>query len=184
MVFNEWNPNVNRWVALTNDWKEALSSQLNAFIPPHRSSDIEDSRKETSGLFAGGGHLDQLVEPLARVECAVEPALREFAPSYRRAAVLQGALAAIGFLSAIAAWFMGASFWWSVGGSVLVLAIPFMLAVIFPTSKKLLDHALDRSSESASMLLARWAKLHAVRSVLSLIAFLIFVGVLGRGAMT
>jgi hypothetical protein len=138
----------------------------------------------SAGLFAGAAIYINLVEHPARVECGVESALREFAPSYRRAAVLQGALAAIGFLSAIAAWFMGASFWWLVGGSVLGLVIPFTLVVIFPTNKKLLDPALDRSSESASMLLARWGKLHAVRSVLSLIAFLIFIGLLGRGAMT
>jgi len=39
-----------------------------------------------------------LVEHPARVECGVEWLSGSFAPSYRRAAVLQGALAAIGFL--------------------------------------------------------------------------------------
>jgi uncharacterized membrane protein len=135
----------------------------------------------SAGLFAGAAVYINLVEHPARVECGVDSALMEFAPSYRRAAVLQGALAATGFLSAIAAWFIGASFWWLVGGSVLGSIIPFTLVVVFPTNRKLLDPALDSNSESASMLLARWAKLHAVRSVLSLIAFLIFIGLLDRG---
>jgi len=135
----------------------------------------------SAGLFAGAAVYINLVEHPARVESGIELAIREFAPSYRRAAVLQGALAAFGFLSAIAAWFMGASFWWLVGGSVLGLVIPFTLVVIFPTNKKLLDPSLDKSSELASVLLARWAKLHAVRSVLSLVAFLIFIVLLGRG---
>jgi anthrone oxygenase-like protein len=116
-----------------------------------------------------------LVEHPARVECGIEVALTEFGPSYRRAAALQGALAAIGFLSAIAAWFMGAALWWLIAGSILGLVIPFTLVVIFPTNKKLLDPSLDKNSALASMLLARWAKLHAVRSVLGLIAFLIFI---------
>jgi uncharacterized membrane protein len=136
----------------------------------------------SAGLFTGAAIYINLVEHPARVECGVELALREFAPSYRRATVLQVTLAATGFLSAIAAWFMGASLWWLVGGSVLFLVIPFTLVVIFPTNKKLLDASLDRSSESASDLLRKWARLHAVRSVLSLTAFLIFVILLGHAA--
>jgi hypothetical protein len=131
-----------------------------------------------AGLFAGAAIYINLVEHPARVECGVEFAVKEFAPSYRRAAALQGGLAAIGSLSALAAWFMGASFWWLVGGCVLGLVIPFTLIVIFPTNKKLLDSALA-GPEAASMLLARWGKLHAVRSLLSFIAFLMFIGLLG-----
>jgi hypothetical protein len=133
-----------------------------------------------TGLFAGAAIYINLVEHPARIECGVASALMEFAPSYRRAAVLQGTLAAVGSLSAIAAWIEGGSFWWFVGGSVHGLIIPFTLIVIFPTNKKLLDPGLRRSSESASSLLSRWAKLHAVRSLLSLIAFLIFLGLLGK----
>ena len=136
----------------------------------------------SAGLFAGAAIYINLVEHPARVECGTEVAVREFGPSYRRATVLQGALAGIGFVSAIAAWFMGASFWWLVGGSILGLIILFTVVVIFPTNKKLLDPSLDKRSELASVLLARWAKLHAVRSVLGLTAFLIFIVLLARGA--
>jgi hypothetical protein len=137
----------------------------------------------SAGLFAGAAIYINLVEHPARVECGIEMALREFAPSYRRATVLQGTLAATGFLFAIAAWFMGASLWWLVGGSILGLVIPFTLIVIFPTNKKLLDPSLDPRSEKAMQLLAKWAKLHAVRSVLALTAFLIFISLLGRGLL-
>jgi hypothetical protein len=137
----------------------------------------------SAGLFAGAAIYINLVEHPARVECGVEVALREFAPSYRRATVLQGTLAATAFLAAIAAWYMGASLWWLVGGSVLGLVILFTLVVIFPTNKKLLDPALYNSSEIASGLLARWAKLHGVRSVLGLAAFLIFIVLLCRDTL-
>jgi hypothetical protein len=136
----------------------------------------------SAGLFSGAAIYINLVEHPARLECGVELALRQFAPSYRRATVLQGALAATAFLAAIAAWYMGASLWWLVGGSVLGLVILFTLVVIFPTNKKLLDPALYNSSE-ASGLLARWARLHGVRSVLGLTAFLIFIVLLCCNAL-
>ena len=134
----------------------------------------------SAGLFAGAAIYINLVEHPARMECGTDLAVTEFAPSYRRAAVMQGALGAVGFLSATAAWLMGASSWWLLGGIILVSVIPFTLIVIFPTNKKLLDSSLDKSSELASGLLIRWGRLHAVRSILSLISFLIFITLLVR----
>jgi hypothetical protein len=43
-----------------------------------------------------------------------------------------------------------------------------------PTNSRLLDAALDRRSTEAAELLARWARLHAVRSVVGVVAFLLF----------
>ena len=138
----------------------------------------------SAGLFAGASLYINLVEHPARMECGTALAVMEFAPSYRRAAVMQGLLAAVGFLSAGVTWLTGSSFWWLIGGIVLVLVIPFTLIVIFPTNKKLLDPSLDKSSELASKLLIRWGRLHAVRSGLSLISFLIFIVLLVRNIST
>lgn len=135
----------------------------------------------SAGLFAGAAIYINLVEHPARMECGTEVAVTEFAPSYRRAAVLQGLLAAIGFLSSIVAWWLGSSYRWLIGGIVFGAIIPFTLIVVFPTNKKLLDPSLDKSSELATVLLAQWTKLHAVRSVLGLTAFLIFIVLLSRG---
>ena len=124
-----------------------------------------------TGLFAGAALYVTLVEHPARMECGTEPALAEFGPSYRRAAVLQGLLAAIGSLLAIGAWLAGAPLMWLMSGVLLFLVIPWTLLVIFPTNKKLLDPFLNRSSDFAHQLLLRWGRLHAVRTALSLIAF-------------
>jgi uncharacterized membrane protein len=59
--------------------------------------------------------------------------------------------------------------------------VPFTLIVILPTNKKLLDPLLDRGSETARQLLVLWARLHAVRTVCSLMALLIFLVALWRG---
>jgi hypothetical protein len=137
----------------------------------------------SAGLFAGAALYINLVEHPARMECGTALAVTEFAPSYRRAAVMQGTLGAVGFLGASAAWLTGHSRWWLVGGIVLLAVIPFTLLVIFRTNKQILDSALDKNSELAARLLTRWGRLHAVRSILGLISFLIFISLLGRPAL-
>src|SRR5206468_11097166 len=88
--------------------------------------------------------------------------------------VMQAILAAVGLLSSVAAWLAGATFWWVVAGLLLGSVIPFTLIVILPTNKQLLNPALDRRSAQAGRLLAHWGVLHAVRSVLSALALLLF----------
>ena len=126
-------------------------------------------------LFTGAAVYVSLVEHPARMQCGVELAATEFPPSYRRGTVMQVTSAALGLLSSISAWFSGATLWWLVGGIVLGSVIPFTLIVILPTNKRLLSPELDRRSAEAERLLARWGRLHAVRSVLSGVALLIFL---------
>jgi Domain of unknown function (DUF1772) len=109
------------------------------------------------------------------MECGVELAATEFPPSYRRATVMQAALAALGLVSSVAAWLAGATFWWLVAGALLGSVIPFTLIVILPTNKQLLSPTLDKRSAETGQLLARWGALHAVRSVLSTVALLLFL---------
>jgi hypothetical protein len=126
-------------------------------------------------LFTGASVYINLVEHPARMECGVEIAATEFPPSYRRATVMQATMAALGLLSSIAAWLAGATSWWLVAGALLGSVIPFTLFVILPTDTLLLSPTLDPRSVEAERLLARWGKLHAVRSVLSGLALLLFL---------
>jgi hypothetical protein len=127
------------------------------------------------GLFTGAAVYISLVEHPARMECGVELAATEFPPSYRRATVMQAALAALGLVSSVAAWLAGATFWWLVAGALLGSVIPFTLIVILPTNKQLLSPTLDRRSTQTGRLLTRWGALHAVRTVLSGLALLLFL---------
>jgi hypothetical protein len=127
------------------------------------------------GLFAGAAVYVSLVEHPARMECGAEIATAEFLPSYRRGTIMQVTLATVCLLSSIAAWLAGATFWWVVAGVFQISVIPFTLIVILPTNKQLLSPTLDRGSAQAGQLLARWGKLHAVRSVLSTVALLLFL---------
>jgi uncharacterized membrane protein len=124
-----------------------------------------------AGLFAGAAIYITFVEHPARLECGTALAATQFGPSYRRATVMQASLAAVGLLAALAAWVRGAGVAVLIGGILLGLVIPFTLVVVLPTNKRLLDPALDRASPEAAALLARWGRLHAVRSVASVVAF-------------
>jgi anthrone oxygenase-like protein len=126
-------------------------------------------------LFTGAALYVNLVEHPARMECGVELAATEFPPSYRRGTIMQATLAAVCLLSSIAAWLVGATFWWVVAGVLQVSVIPFTLIVILPTNKQLLSPTLDRRSAQTERLLARWGTLHAVRSVLSVLALLLYL---------
>jgi uncharacterized membrane protein len=128
-----------------------------------------------TGLFAGAALYVTLVEHPARLECGTALAVAEFTPSYRRGAVMQPLLAALAFLAAIGAWLTSGKSAWLLGAILIVTVIPFTLLAILPTNKKLLDPSLDRNSDSARQLLIRWGRLHAVRTVLSLVAFVIFL---------
>jgi len=128
-----------------------------------------------SGLFTGASIYINLVEHPARMQCGTALAVAEFAPSYKRAAVMQASLATVGFVCAGSAWLWGSSLSWLIGGILLGVVIPFTFIAIFPTNKQLLDPGLDKNSSLAEQLLRRWGKLHAVRSLLSLASFVLFL---------
>lgn len=133
-----------------------------------------------AGLFAGASVYINLVEHPARMQAGTQVALAEFAPSYHRATITQVSLASVGFLSALAAWRLKSDARWLVGGGLLVSVIPFTALAILPTNKQLLDPATANDPDLAERLLNRWGKLHAVRSVLSLVALLLFLFSLGN----
>jgi hypothetical protein len=126
-----------------------------------------------TGLFAGAAIYVSLVEHPARLECGPALAIAEFGPSYRRGAVMQASLAVGGCLAAVAGWTQGSATSVLIAGLLLGVAVPFTLIAILPTNKRLLDAGLDRGSPEAAALLARWGRLHAVRSGLSGLAFLL-----------
>lgn len=128
-----------------------------------------------SGIFADGAVYINFVEQPARLSCGVELAVTEWMPSYKRGTVMQARLAVIGSLAALISWWFDRSLAWLVGGLLLLLIIPFTLVVILPTNRRLESRELDLRSEEAGSLLRRWGRLHAVRSILSGVAFVIFL---------
>jgi len=128
-----------------------------------------------AGLFAGAAIYVNAVEHPARLSCGVDVALREFAPSYRRATVMQASLAIAGCVMGVWSAWLYSDVWLASGAVLLASVVPFTLIVMLPTNHQLVDPALDPGDQKATQLLRRWGGLHAVRSVLSGAAFLILL---------
>jgi hypothetical protein len=134
----------------------------------------------TTTLFTGAAIYINLVEHPARMGCSTEVAATVWAPSYKRATVMQASLAVIGFLAGLAAWLLGAGLMWLVAGLFILTVVPVTLIIIFPTNKQLLAPGRDLGSSETRELLVKWGQLHAIRSVLSLIASVILIWQLVR----
>jgi uncharacterized membrane protein len=87
---------------------------------------------------------------------------------------MQSSLAVAGFVFSLAAWITGATAQVLVAGVVLVSVAPFTLLVIMPTNKRLQAINAETHADEAIVLLSRWNRLHAVRSALSFVAFVMF----------
>jgi uncharacterized membrane protein len=134
-----------------------------------------------AGLFAGAAIYVTSVEHPARMAEGPELAVREFAPSYGRGKIMQAVLALVGGVSGVLAFWAGRDVWILVASMLLLAPIPFTLVFIMPTTKQLLDPALEASSSRAVTLLTRWGQRHAVRTVLGSVAFLVFLWRLANG---
>ena len=129
----------------------------------------------SSGVFAGAAIYISAVQQPAVLALGPETAVQYFRPMYTRAAPMQASLAVVGSLAAFLAWWTAAGLHWLIGGALLAFVIPFTLFAILPTNDRLKDPTLDPRSIEARELLAHWANLHAVRTIASTAAFLVFL---------
>jgi hypothetical protein len=67
---------------------------------------------------------------------------------------------------------------WLLAAILIGAVIPFTFIIIMPTNQKLLAPERDLNSAETRELLVKWGKLHAVRSILSFIALVIYVALL------
>jgi hypothetical protein len=126
-------------------------------------------------LFTGAAIYINLVEHPARLSGDTEAAARQWAPSYRRAAIMQATLAMSAAVTGIVTWFHGEGIAWLWGGLLIFAVVPFTLLVIRPINDRLLAHGRDLASAETRQLLERWGRLHAVRSALGLAASIVYL---------
>ncbi|MFM0007580.1 DUF1772 domain-containing protein [Paraburkholderia dipogonis] len=126
-------------------------------------------------VFSGAAIYISLVEHPARMQCDTRTAATVWAPSYRRATIMQAPLAVLSCIAGIVAWWLGGTALWLVGALLIGSVVPFTLIIIKPTNAQLLAQGRDLASAETRALLEKWGRLHAVRSVSSLAASLIFL---------
>ena len=132
----------------------------------------------TAVLFAGAALYVNMVEHPARMELETKFAALQWAPSYKRATLLQAPLALVSLLSGVTVWLLGASVWWLVAALLVGAVVPYTFIVVMPTNQMILEPGRDLTSAETRQLLQKWAKLHGVRTALSLAASVIYVWLL------
>ncbi|SEL54275.1 protein of unknown function [Nitrosovibrio tenuis] len=126
-------------------------------------------------VFAGAALYINLVEHPARMGCDMKTAATIWAPSYKRATMMQAPLAILSFAGGMSAWLLDGGLTWLIGQYLLVWSLPFTFIVIMPTNHQLLAPGRDLASSETRALLKKWGKLHAVRTILSLLASGIYI---------
>jgi hypothetical protein len=126
-------------------------------------------------LFAGAAIYINLVEHPARMGCDTKTAATVWAPSYKRATLMQAPLAVISFLAGVAVWLLGGGLLWLIGALLIGLVVPFTFIAVMPTNNQLLAPGRDLSSAETRSLLEKWGRLHAIRSALSFLASIVYL---------
>jgi len=109
------------------------------------------------------------------MSCGTQIAATVWAPSYKRATVMQAPLAVLSFFAGVSAWSLGGGIMWFAGAVLIALVVPFTFLAIMPTNHLLLAHGRDLASTETRALLIKWNRLHAVRSLLALLALVFYL---------
>ena len=129
----------------------------------------------TAALFAGAALYVNLAEHPARMRLDTRAAAMQWAPSYARATWMQAPLALLSLVAGLGAWQLGGGIGWALAGLLIGAVVPFTFLGVMPTNRALLAPGRDLASMETRALLERWARLHAVRTVLSLVATVLYV---------
>lgn len=126
-------------------------------------------------FFAGAAIYINLVEHPARMASDTKTAVTVWAPSYKRATLMQAPLAILSFIAGAGAWLLGGGAMWLFAATLIGLVVPFTFVAIMPTNRQLLAPGRDLSSPETRKLLEKWGQRHAVRSALSLLASMAYI---------
>jgi hypothetical protein len=133
----------------------------------------------SAALFTGAAFYINFAEHPARMGLEDRPLLAQWKPSYKRGFVMQSALAIIGFLLGLAAWWITGRLAFALGGLLMIANWPWTLLGIMPTNHVLMATDLASAGSESRALLTRWNRLHAVRTGLGALATASFLYALG-----
>ena len=129
----------------------------------------------SAAMFAGAALYVNVAEHPARMVLDIRFAAAQWAPSYRRATWMQAPLALFSLIAGFGSWLLGGGFAWAIAALLIGAVIPFTFIGIMPTNRALLAPHRDLGAAETRALLEHWAKLHMVRTVLSVAAAVLYV---------
>lgn len=133
----------------------------------------------SAALFTGAAFYINFAEHPARMGLEDRPLLAQWKPSYKRGFAMQSALAIVGFLLGLAAWWITGRLAFALGGLLMIANWPWTLLGILPTNHVLMATDLTSAGSETRALLMRWNHLHAVRTGLGALATVLFLYALG-----
>ena len=128
-----------------------------------------------AALFTGAAAYINWAEQPARLSLDDRALLAQWKPAYKRGLTMQATLAVFGFLLGAAAWGQTGRLGFVVGGAVLLANWPWTAVAIMPTNNRLMRTEPGAAGPETRALIARWGRLHAVRTALGAAAVLIFL---------
>jgi len=129
----------------------------------------------SAAMFAGAALYINVAEHPARMELDTRFAAAQWVPSYRRATWMQAPLALFSLMAGVGSWLLGAGIGWAIAALLMGAVVPFTFIGIMPTNRALLAPGRDFAATETRVLLEHWAQLHAVRTVLSIAASVLYV---------
>jgi hypothetical protein len=123
-----------------------------------------------AALFAGAAFYVNFAEQPARLALDPPALLAEWKPSYQRGFAMQAPLALIATALGIAAYFEAPDWRWLLGAALSVANWPFTLLVIMPVNRALTAMDAGNADRRVPAMVAKWGRLHAVRTALGLAA--------------
>jgi Domain of unknown function (DUF1772) len=136
---------------------------------------LEFAATFAAAMFAGAALYINVAEHPARMTLDTRFAAAQWDPSYRRATWMQAPLAFISLVAGLASSFLGAGLGWAIAALLIGAVVPFTFIGIMPTNNALLTPGRDLGAAETRSLLEHWAKLHMVRTVLSLAATILYL---------
>ena len=131
-----------------------------------------------AAIFTGAAFYINFAEQPARLSLDDPAMLTEWKPSYARGFAMQAPLAVLGFLLGAATWVITTDWLWLLGGLVLLANWPYTLLAIMPVNNTLNETDPDTAGPAARVLIEKWGRLHAGRTVLGALSTLLFLGAL------
>ncbi len=128
-----------------------------------------------AAAFTGAALYINVAEQPARLMLDDRAMLVQWKPAYARGYAMQATLAVLGFLLGVAAWWMTSDSMWLAGAVVLVANWPYTLLVILPINNRLNAIDPDQAGPDSRELIERWGRLHARRTMLGVVASILFV---------
>jgi hypothetical protein len=127
-----------------------------------------------AAFFAGAAVYVSVAEHPARLSLDDAAALGQWKFGYQRGALMQATLALVGFVLGVLEWLVTGSSVWLAGSLVMMANLAYTLIWIMPINDALKEWPAEQAGPASRSDLERWGRLHAARSVLSVLATAIF----------